>query len=291
MAVDFGTKQKTLCGYHKRDTNEFGLIEGEYPILTNESDSTFLLTRDHFFSITTPQITKVLNNFQRYEKFNNIKRIISNILVFPGLLIAIGLILKMSGLLETQQWAIQFLEGKWSNVFFGLSILGIILLWHDYYEDKSHPIQLPKTKNIPQKDIDEIKATGFKFARYAHVETISFASEQTLNLLCQFSKGGNFNTLEIYKHILENDYFVQQMIRRVGLEITPEEIIANENFTEKTIPSYPVTSIRSILTYAIEEALITNSKQLDPLHIFLAITRIFPVLQKYRPTKRSCCLQ
>lgn len=281
MALDFGAKQKTLCGYHKRDTNEFGLIENEYPILTNETDTTFLLTRDHFFSITTPQITNVLNNFLKYEKFNTLKRITANIAVFPGLIIAMGFLFKLAGLIDQYTWAISFLEGKWANILFGLSILGIIVLWHDFYEDKSHPIQLPKTKNIPQKDIDEIKATGFKFGRYIHSETISFASEQTLNLLCKYSQEGELKVLELYKHLLETDFFVQQLIRRIGIEMTTEILNNNKQITEKTIPNYPTTSLRSFLTYGIEEALLTNSKQLDPLHLFISITRIFPVLQKF----------
>ena len=281
MAVGFGTRQKTLCGYHKRDSNEFGLIEDSHPILVNENESTFLLTRDHFFTITTPQITNVLTNFIRYNKFNNVKRIVANLLVVPGVLIAFGFVLKFSGLLDNFPVVLDLLVSKWVNLFFGFSVLGVITLWHDFYEEKSHPIQLPLTKVIPEKDIDEIKATGFKFGRYAHFETISFASEETLKLLCDFSSNGEIKVLDMYKEILENDYFVKQVLRRVGLELDLSILESEKDINEKTVPNYKTTSLRSILTYSLEEALLTESSQLDPKHIFLAITRIFPAFQKF----------
>jgi hypothetical protein len=170
MALDFEMQQKTICGYHKKDSGKVGIIEKKYPILENENEANFLVTRDHFFSISTQQIDSVLRNFLRYKKVHDILRVIADILIIPGIFVAFGFIFKYVELLNTQVFLLEFLDSKWSSVLFGLAILGVIILWHDFYEEKSHPIQLPLAKRISPKELDEIRATGFKFGRYAHLE-------------------------------------------------------------------------------------------------------------------------
>lgn len=280
MALDFDTEKRVLTGYHRKDNEKFGIIDGKFPIFEDEETSIFALTRDHFFSISTPQIEAILKNFLRYKKFNDIKRTIANILLIPGLIIALALVLKYTTLLNPFPKILSFLESPWVNALFGISVLSVITLWHDFYEDKSHPIKLPKIKDIPQRDIDEIKGSGFKFGRYAHLETINFATEETLELLCQFTKEENIQTLLLYKELISSNFEVGQIIRRSGVEISVEEL-EKKGVDEKNIPSYPVTALRSLLTYAMQEALLTNSKGIEPQHLFLAISKIFPVVEKY----------
>jgi ATP-dependent Clp protease ATP-binding subunit ClpC len=280
MALDFDNKKRTITGYHQKNKGKFGVLEGKYPVFEDEETSTFTLTRDHFFSISSPQIEAVLNNFLRYKKFNDIKRLLANLLIIPGLVVAFVLILKYSTLLNAFPEILELLDSSWINTLFGVSILSIIVLWHDFYEEKSHPIKLPETKNISQKDIDEIKASGFKFGRYAHLETINFINEETLELLCLFTKEKRFQTFELFKHLVGSNFEVGQIIRRSGVDITTEAL-DNAGINEKSIPEYPVPALRSILTYAIEEALLTNSRQIEPQHLFLAISKIFHPIEKY----------
>ena len=285
MALDFEMQQKTICGYHRKDTNKVGIIEKKYPILENENEATFLVTRDHFFSISTQQINSVIKNFFRYKKFKDISRIIANILIFPGIFVAIGFILKYAELLESYPMIATWLDTKWSGVLFGLSILGVIILWHDFYEEKSHPVQLPIAKRISQKELEEIRATGFRFGRYAHLEIVHFANEETLELMCTHTKENKFSLYNIYKNLLANNFEVQQLIRRSGLEMNIEDLEKNFKISTETLPSYNTTAYRSLLTYAAEEALVTESKDIQPQHLFLAITRINPYLQKYLQIK------
>lgn len=280
MAITFKGTNKTLVGYHNRDNGKFGMVENKYPIFENENESIFTLTRDHFFSITTPQIEALLSNFLRYKKFNDTKRIVANILVIPGLVIAFGFMLKYSTLLDSFPAIVDLLGSKFINFLFGISILSVIALWHDFYEEKSHPIQLPKIKAIPQKDIDEIKGSGFKFGRYAHLETINFLNDETLELLCTFNQNNTFKTSWLLRDLVESNFEVQQIIRRTGVDITVE-LFDQEEINESSISEFPVTGLRSFLTYTLEEALLTNSKEIQPQHLFLAITKIFPKFEKF----------
>lgn len=279
MAIQFDSTQKTILGHHQKDSGEFGTIQKEYPIISQENRSIFLVTRDHFFSMTTLQIKAVLKNFMRYKKFNDAKRNIANILIIPGLIIAFGIILKYSTLLNQFPQIIEILDLKILNALFGISILSIITLWHDFYEDKSYPIKLPRTKNISQKDVDEIKATGFKFGRYRHLETITFVNEETLEILCTFTQNNNFKTYSLLTELLSENFEVQQILRRVGVDIN-KEMLQNSNIGKKEIPDIPINGMRSLLTYALEEALLTKSSEIQPQHLFLAIFKIYPTLEK-----------
>ena len=57
MSIDYGWQNRTVIGHHEKDSNTFGLIEKDLPILTKESDALFLITRDQFFTVSTPQIS------------------------------------------------------------------------------------------------------------------------------------------------------------------------------------------------------------------------------------------
>ena len=75
MAIEYGWQNRTVIGHHQKDSNTLELIEKDLPILTRESDALFLLTRDQFFSISTPQISNVLTN---YLKYNRVIKLISH---------------------------------------------------------------------------------------------------------------------------------------------------------------------------------------------------------------------
>jgi hypothetical protein len=70
------------------------------------------------------------------------------------------------------------------------------------------------------------------------------------------------------------------MVRRTGLDMNIDDLEKNFKISPETLLSYDATAYRSILTYAAEEALLTESKEIQPQHLFLAITRINPYLQK-----------
>jgi len=279
MTFDLGGRKKTIIGFHNKDKNTFGIVEKDFPITTEENKTIFLISRDHFFTIASQQIDSVLKNFLRYKKFNDIKRYIANILVLPGLAIAFAFILKYSTLLDDYPEILKIFENPLINTFFGIAIMSVIILWHDFFEDKSHPIQLPKVKSIPQKEIDEIKATGFKFGRYAHLETIHFADEELLEYLCLFTKEKELQTFELFKSLITSNFEVQQIIRKSGITIDIADF-EKEGITSESIPNYPQAGIRSLLIYATEEALLTESKELQPQHLFLSMLKIFSPLQK-----------
>jgi hypothetical protein len=73
------------------------------------------------------------------------------VLVFPGIFVALGFTLKYAELLKSYPIIEKSFRNQMEWVLFGLSILGVIILWHDFYEEKSHPVQLPLQKNITKR--------------------------------------------------------------------------------------------------------------------------------------------
>lgn len=279
MAIDFGSNHKTIIGMHNRKNNSFSVIDKKYLLPIDENHSLFLLSRDHFFSISTHQVEYLLTSNPKYEKFEEIKNIIANILLIPGLIIAAGYVLKFLGLLENHQSILKIINLGITNAIFGISIFSLILLWHDFYSEKSKVIKLPKINNIPQKDLDEIKAVGFKFGRYGKVETVNYLGNETIAYLEGFAQNNNLNTLLLYKDLLTNNYEVQQMIRRSGIELNSTHL-EEVGITTEHVPNLPIPALTALLVYTLEEALLTDSEVILPEHIFLAITKVFPPLQK-----------
>ena len=53
------------------------------------------------------------------------------------------------------------------------------------------------------------------------------------------------------------------------------------------MPSYPIYAFKSLILYSLEEALASKSKNLEPIHIFLAICKVFPIMNKYLSQNNS----
>lgn len=285
MAIDYGWQNRTLIGFHSKDSNTFGVIQKEYPILTKESEALFLLTRDQFFTISTPQISNVLTNFLRYQKYYEQVRLIANVMLVPGLVIALGYLLRQFGLLENITIVKDFLSSGISDTLFGISIFVVFFLWHDYYKDKSHPVRLPKAQSIPLSDLEEIKATGFKFGRYAHLEAINYISESSLEVICNNTFGDSTNTYSLFTDLIQHEQAIE-IFKRANI-IVDFDTLQENNIDEKTLPSYPATSLRSLLIYSLNESLLTSSRDIKPEHILLSLFNVFPTLKKFLLTKNS----
>jgi len=277
MSIDYGWQNRTVVGHHEKDSNTFKIIDKELPILTKESDALFLVTRDQFFSISTPQISNVLANYLKYKKIYDNIRLIANVFLIPGLVIALGYLLRQLGVLEKIQIVNDFVSSPIADILFGLSIFNVFLLWHDYYKDKSHPVRLPKAEKIPLNDLEEIRATGFKFGRYAHLEAIKFVNEQTLDVICNNTVNNEIEISNVFTQLVVYPE-IQEIFRRASIDIN-EDVFKQNDVTKNTLPKYSYTAIRSLIIYSLNEALLTSSTEIQPKHLLLALFNVFPVLE------------
>jgi ATP-dependent Clp protease ATP-binding subunit ClpA len=285
MAIDYGWQNRTVLGYHSKDSDKYGVITKDLPILTKELEALFLVTRNHYFTISTPQISNVVTNFLRFQNFEDKKRFIANIFVIPGIVVALGYMLRLFDLFENIPLIESFLNSAVANALFGISILSVIILWHDYYKEKSHPIKLPRTEIIPQKEFEEIKNIGFQFNRYSQLDAIKYINDQTLSTVCENIEKNKFSIYSTFISLM-NIASIQSILKRANIEVDQKELQEN-NINQNTLPTYPATSLRSILIYALDEALLTESGVVRPEHLFLSLFKVFPVLQKLLQVNNS----
>lgn len=285
MAIDYGWQNRTVLGHHEKDSNRVELIEKELPILTRESDALFLVSRDQFFTVSTLQISNVLANYLKYKKTNNQLRLISNIALVPGLFIALGYLLRQLNLLENFTFLNSFLSSNIANILFGISIFNVFFLWYDYFKDKSHPVRLPKAEKISLNDLEEIRNSGFKFGRYAHLEAITFVDEEALDILCNNTKNFEIEISNVFTDLIVRPE-IQEIFKRANISIT-EDIFKENDVTKETLPKYSYTAIRSLIIYSLNEALLSSSTEIQPRHLLLALFNVFPVLRQVLLTQNS----
>ncbi|MCD4756215.1 ATP-dependent Clp protease ATP-binding subunit [bacterium] len=285
MAIDYGWQNRTILGYHSRDNNTYGVIDKELPILTKELDAMFLVTRNHYFTISTPQISNVISNYLRSSKFEETRRTISNALLIPGLIVALGYMLQFLGILDNIALLKNFFNSSIADFLFGISTLSVLTLWYDHYKTKSHPTKLPRTEIIPQKEYDEVKTVGFQFNHYNNLDAIKYISDDTFHLVCDNTEKNQFSIYSTFITLL-NIPSVKEILKRADIQTDANELKENK-INAETLPTYPATCLRSILLYAVEEALLTESQVVRPEHLFLALTKVFPTLQQLLQTNNS----
>lgn len=257
----------------------------QLPVLTSEDYSTFLLTRDHNFVLDTSQIETLLNNYMVTARFRKIKKQVATILILPGIIISIGFILKLLGFFYDYPTLASILSSKLVNWAFWISVLGVIILWHDYFRLKSHPIKLPETPPIPEKQIKSIRSNGFKFARYIQLRAYYFLSEESQHLIAKYYRRGIFDTLEFFAEIITSKE-AQRLLERANLAVDVQKFEAR-GINSSTIPDYPTAGLRCLILYALEDAILTESKEIRPEHFFSAFFKVFPTLKKFLNENKS----
>ncbi len=275
MTKFLSQNRKTILGYHNKSVNKIGILDKEkLPILTEEDYSTFLTTRDHLFSIQTKQIVDMIKEQSASRSVNTILNSIMIFTAIPGIISALIFIIKKLTSLALPDIADRFLLQ-----LFSISLIAIIILLHKAFGKISKEIRLPFAPMIPEKELTQIKNSGFPFARFIKLDTVSFCSDTLRDFLANNSKKGSYQSLEAFM-ALGNNKHIKRIIRRANLQIEQTDMEI-ENLNSSTVPTYPVSALRSLLTYALEEALLSESREIDIPHLFIAYFKLFPVLRHH----------
>ncbi|MBN1618705.1 ATP-dependent Clp protease ATP-binding subunit [Candidatus Dojkabacteria bacterium] len=270
---------KTILGYNDKTINKYGTIESKLPMLIDERYEPFLVTSKQFITIRTQQISQQRQKFQIQESIRTFKNILSTILIIPGTLAAIiytiNFFLTVS---NTAQLPIN--PPEWlTNLTFWLAVFGTMILWHDTYRTQQIRTRIQEPEELAEQDVETIRRGQLNTTRLQNVnciDTIDNESERFINAsIIQ-------NQISIYL-LLENllkDPDIIMLLRRSDIESFKDELGKNE-ITPKKLPAYPLSSLRSILIYAAEEAILTGSDRIETYHLFITLFKVFPVLIKY----------
>jgi ATP-dependent Clp protease ATP-binding subunit ClpC len=164
-------------------------------------------------------------------------------------------------------------------------VIGVIILWHEYYRTRSHPVRLPPIKKIDNKTLMNIQNTGIKFSRYELLKMVHYLDKETLGTIIKYVNRNGINSYKLFRELIERSE-VKDILKRLNLKLD-EADLEKYDITTQTLPHYHLPALRSLITYALDEAILSNSKRVLPQHVFLAYMKTFPVLHNYIQSHNS----
>jgi len=284
MSNELGHQNKTILGIHDKAKNIVMLVKNKTPIITESNQEPFLVTRDHQFIIDNNEILLTFKKLEYTNRFNSFKRTVANILIIPGLVISIAYALKLFGLFSQLALIEEIISDAIANQFFWIAIFGVILLWHDYYKSDFQTKKLPEITPIPENEFKNIETNGFKFGRYSIHNTISHLSIHSVTFLTPFIKSDSLKFSLIIKDLL-SDEIVTEVLDRAGISEIKKDLI--DIVQKDKDDKYPIHGLSSLFIYALQEALNTKSRFIEPVHFLLAITNISKAYTKYIETQNT----
>lgn len=274
------SENRTLIGYHQISKNRV-VLKNKREFQDLETDQIpFLLTRDSYFEFNPANILNTFENKIKEKYFKDIKNKLANIFIIPGLLVSILYLLKYIGFLKQIAFLETFIDSPAINSFFWLAFLGVIILWHDYYESKSPFTKLPKASLIPDSEIEELQHNGVNFSRFSHHNPIKYISYEYFEVIDYESTQFSLKTL--FSNLINNEDIIE-LNKRAGLSIKIEDF-TTLNIDDKTLPKLHKIAHNQLLLLSLEEALLTKSIDIQPIHIYLALIKtnetVAKVIQK-----------
>ncbi|HVX93072.1 MAG TPA: ATP-dependent Clp protease ATP-binding subunit [Candidatus Dojkabacteria bacterium] len=277
--------KRLAYGVHNRVRNKYEMVKKNYPLIIDNELVPFLMTRDNIFISNLEDLQGLDKRFKQYKLYHSIINRIANIVIIPGILVSIIYILKIFGNFSYVALLENILPDNILNTIFWFSTLGIILLWYGNYREFFKPRRIPKLQVLTDYEVEQIKNNEVKFGRYATTSTSQYISANTLNFLNTTLDDYKLNPLKMLKDLLKEDD-VKIILKRANL-VQLQKFVDDKNITGKNMPSYPIESIKSLMIYAVEEALLTSSVHIEPVHIFLSLIKVFPALNKFLESNNS----
>ena len=280
--------ETTIQGYHDKTNDGYYILKpDQHYLLTDNRHAPFLLTKNIFFTVETEEINRLIRSTKALKKFNFVKNLIAQVLVGIGLIAALAFVFLYISGTYTQLHLIT----APLNILFWVSIIGAIILWHDFYRDLSHPVHLPKTELLDKTDRERIATQGIEFPKLQREHLIYYlslpASEYIVRSLLSPTQPKTNSPeqqpeifyFKLLQELLTNSE-IKDLNKRLGNEFDLEKL-QKHGVDKSTLISYPTTTLRSILVTALQEAIATESASIEPIHIFISMIRHFPVLTQY----------
>lgn len=252
---------KTLIGIHDNSKGKTYILKNKYPLEITPEETPFLLTRDSYFEFTPSSFLQYFENKNKEKYLDIIINKIANILIIPGLLIALGYLLKYLNIFDQIVFLEIFLNTPLINSFFWIAFFGVIILWYQHYNEKHIFGKLPVVNTFPESELEDIENNGIQFSKYGHLNPYRYVDSELVSILLHSDK--KIDKQKLLKTVL-NNIEVEELLNRA--EIKKEALqIGKESITK--------LGFNLLLLYALEEALITKSHHIEPLHFFLAIVK------------------
>ncbi len=279
--TNFTTQHKSLQGYVDEQTGSKEIPPpNQLYLFTNPVHRPFLLTKNILFSTTSTKVASAIRNTNKLKRYRAIKIWIAQILVGIGFLAA--LVIVYLHLSDTYR---QFLHlTPWFNTVFWISLIGAMLLWHEYYGNSGQTVHLPHTSELSDSEIKEIREHGLDYEKLVREDILSYVNPDVMSIIISATSGQGDESLQVsyYRLLLSLlQHRRIQFINKHANDLFNTESFREHNVNDQTLPAYPVVTLRSILTTAMQEALTSKATAIGPQHVLLALLRHFPIMTEY----------
>lgn len=270
---------KTVIGYHDKNKGTHKLFTDKLPVLVDERFSPFAMTTRQFLDTNTHSIITRLQAIPIESAIKRFKTILGTILLIPGTITAILYILDfLSAVAQTSPPPIR-IPVSITNFTFWIAVWGAMILWHETYRRFRIKEKIEQSDMLTEHDIKSIKQGELGLSKLTTLDICSILAEDTLEHLHDSLEEGQINSLTLLEELLLNKN-CRLILHKLALhEIT--EDLSNHGINEKSLPKYSPSAIRSLLVYAAEEAILTNSATINPEHLFVSLFKVFPALNHY----------
>ncbi len=270
---------KTLLGYQDKNRGQYKIIEKKLPLLVDERYEPFLISTRQFFNIGTYQIVRELQTIPIREGVRKIKNILSAILIVPGTISAVLYILNFLTALVSTDPIPLYIPVWLTNFTFWLAILGATLLWHETYRTYHISSRILESDYFSDHDIKNIKNGEFGISKVELCPILDITDMETKKVLSASCKKNEVNYFYMLDLLLGKKD-CQKILRKLDIPDFEEKMQEN-SINEKSMPKYNISSLRSFFVYATEEAVLSKSSRIYPEHLFIALFKVFPVLDMY----------
>lgn len=265
--VESITKQ-TLQAYSD-NTGKSGILNDPLPLITGEQSTPWLITHDAKYSVKVEELLRFKGNHKKLQNFHIARSAFAKLLLYPAL---VALLLKAVALFVELPLASHGLV----DTLLSVGIVGFIIYWYNEERVETTAAVILPHQKFSSDFRQEAKKGVLPNLDYMEQRNASFyLSNPSLDLISTNIDETSLNTDALYNQMLRGDKVVGQMVRRLGLKADQLQTQAG---TPSELQPFATAGIRSLILYAMEEAILTNAHTIEPLHIFLAMLRVFPSL-------------
>ena len=267
---------KTILGYRDKKKETYGTIEKKLPVLVDERYEPFLLTDRQLFTVKTKDLKEKSYALPIRKALHSLKNTIAIALIVPGIISAALYLISMVTSI-TSVGSSGFMPNWLMNLTFWLAVWGIMILWHETYRTIKEKSTILPSVPFSQHDLKLVKKGDLGISKRSLQDILDVLDNETADIIFSAVKKDRIDTLLLFQKLFRHPRCVT-VIDRLEFKKKFEKKVP-EVANKKNLPEYDISALRSILVYATEEAVLADSRAIEPEHLFIAFFKVFPALE------------
>lgn len=270
---------KTFLGYKDEQKDEYSPLNENLPILTDSKYEPILITTKQVVTSNEKTIQRNIIIARIRANADFIQDLSATIMIIPGAIVSILYILNNYNIINFLNIPLPLL-----NITFWIALFGGSILWYQSHKQSEVEDVLIPSKQFTDREYQNLIQGKLGLSRFKTSYASNFLTFKSQKYLAFATKEENLSTFILLTNLLENEDIVEAL-DKMDIEDFPD-YLEKFNITDQTLPKYNLSGVRSLLIYASEEAVLSGYHTVRPIHLFISLFKVFPVLKSYLQQKR-----